>query len=75
MHCGAGEKTRENLAKRGITHVADIVTIGQQRLSAIVGQANGQHLYNLALGQDNRRVEPQREEKSISREQTFLNRL
>ncbi|QJC21602.1 DNA polymerase IV [Arcanobacterium buesumense] len=69
---GVGEKTRENLAKRGITHVADIVTIGQQRLSAIVGQANGQHLYNLALGQDNRRVEPQREEKSISREQTFF---
>ncbi|WP_216431820.1 DNA polymerase IV [Arcanobacterium phocae] len=72
---GVGEKTRELLARKGIINVADIATVGQQRLISIVGQAQGQHLYQLAMGRDDRAVVPEREEKSISREQTFFESL
>ncbi|QRV02766.1 DNA polymerase IV [Arcanobacterium phocisimile] len=69
---GVGDKTRETLEKKGIVDVADIVALGRPRLVAILGQAHGNHIYDLAIGRDERRVQPYREEKSISKEHTFF---
>ncbi|WP_455952247.1 DNA polymerase IV [Arcanobacterium haemolyticum] len=69
---GVGDKTRELLHRKGIDTVSDVVAIGPQRLVTILGQAQGNHLYRLAIGDDRRNVQPQREEKSISREHTFF---
>lgn len=68
---GVGDKTRELLHRKGIDTVSDVVAIGPQRLVTILGQAQGNHLYRLAIGDDRRNVQPQHEEKSISREHTF----
>lgn len=54
-----------------------IRTIGQLRqfpldvLQARIGSSNGEHLWNLAHGRDDRSVVPEREAKSISNETTF----
>ncbi len=72
---GVGEKTREKLQRRGIETIADLANLGEQRLVSLLGQASGTHLYALAMGLDDRAVQVQRKEKSMSREQTFFNTL
>jgi DNA polymerase-4 len=67
---GIGEKTEEKLDKLGIVTCGDM-----QRLSRVALQEHfgkfGIELYDLCRGIDNRPVEPDRERKSLSTEETF----
>ncbi|MFC0580818.1 DNA polymerase IV [Micrococcoides hystricis] len=67
---GVGAKTQEVLDRYGIHTVAELASIPQQKLVRMFGK-HGAQLYELAHGHDNRSVEPERAEKSISTEQTF----
>jgi len=68
---GVGPKTNEQLAKLGLTKVADIANTPRQTLIRALGQANGSSLYELAWGRDYRDVETQRVDKSVSSSETF----
>lgn len=68
---GVGKKTLEKLTRAGIFKVSDIVELGPERITKLLGASLGKSLYALALNQDERKVESYREEKSISRERTF----
>jgi len=68
---GVGPKTNEQLAKLGLTKVADIANTPRQTLIRALGRANGSSLYELAWGRDYRDVETQRVDKSVSSSETF----
>lgn len=68
---GVGKKTEQELNKLGIYYVRDLLRRPLEELEARFGAAFGQHLYNLARGIDDRRVEPIHEAKSIGHEITF----
>ena len=72
---GVGAKTLQILQRQGIHIVGDIANISRDRLVALLGQAQGIHLYELAHGIDTRKVHAPAEEKSISSEQTFYTPL
>jgi len=67
---GVGRVTQERLAKDGLRRIADLQARGEQGLVARYG-GEGRRLWQLAHGEDARRVSPQRETKSISAETTF----
>ncbi|WP_082363600.1 DNA polymerase IV [Chondromyces crocatus] len=67
---GAGPKTEERLAQRGIRTVGDLRRLGPSTLTSWFG-AQGAHLYRLSEGIDERAVIPDREAKSISNEDTY----
>jgi DNA polymerase IV len=71
---GIGEVTGQKLEKLGIATCGDM-----QRLSRAALQQNfgkfGLELYDLCRGIDDRPVEPDRERKSLSNEETFSNDL
>lgn len=68
---GVGKKSEQELNKLGIFYVRDLLTYSLQELEAKFGTAFGHHLYNLARGNDDRKVEPVHEAKSIGHEITF----
>jgi len=68
---GVGPVTQERLRRIGIRTVADLQQIGLDELVQIVGQAHGHALMQLAFARDDRAIEPDRESKSISVEDTF----
>lgn len=67
---GIGPKTVPRLTARGIEKIGDLAALDDPRLHALFGSW-GAELRELARGRDNRRVEPVRETKSISTEETF----
>lgn len=67
---GVGEKTRQVLARLGISTVADVAQTPVPSLRKVLG-ATGEHVHRLAWGQDDRGVVPVREEKSLGAEETF----
>jgi DNA polymerase-4 len=67
---GVGPKTQTRLQERGITTIGDVAALSDERVRAIFGSW-GMELRDLARGIDRRRVEPERETKSISTEETF----
>lgn len=68
---GIGKRTAATLAEAGIHTIGDIQRSTEHTLARLVGENTAIHLANLAFGIDNRTVESERQEKSISREHTF----
>jgi DNA polymerase-4 len=68
---GVGPVTLDKLHRIGIDTVADLQQVTLTELVQVVGRAHGQGLVELAFARDDRGVEPEREAKSISVEDTF----
>lgn len=67
---GIGPKTQARLSVFGITTIGEIVALDDARLAELFGSW-WREVRDLARGIDPRRVEPERETKSISTEETF----
>ena len=67
---GVGPKTQARLNAYGIVTIGDVAALDEARLRELLGSWGAQ-IRVLALGHDPRRVEPERETKSISTEETF----
>ena len=68
---GVGPATFDKLRRIGIDTIADLQAIDDQELIRELGRAHGSGLKELAYARDDRPVEPEREAKSISVEDTF----
>ncbi|WP_195909096.1 DNA polymerase IV [Microlunatus sp. Gsoil 973] len=68
---GVGPATFDKLRRIGISTIADLQAIDLSELIREVGRAHGSALKELAYARDDRAVEPEREAKSISVEDTF----
>ncbi len=68
---GVGQNTAAILEKAGIRTIGDIQKTNRATLARVVGENWATHIIELAFGRDERPVELEREEKSISREYTF----
>lgn len=67
---GVGPKTQTRLSVFGITTIGELAALDDLRLRELFGSW-WTELRDLARGVDRRRVEPERETKSISTEETF----
>lgn len=68
---GVGPATAENLRRIGVHTVAELEEISEEELIRVVGRSHGRGLYLLARAEDDRPVEPEREAKSVSVEDTY----
>jgi DNA polymerase-4 len=68
---GVGERTEEQLQNLGLRTVADVAHTPVATLQRALGQAVGQHLFELSWGRDPRSVVPNEPERSIGNEETF----
>lgn len=68
---GVGPVTAEKLQRIGVRTVADLQRVSETELAQILGKAHAQGLSELAYARDDRPVQPERETKSISVEDTF----
>jgi DNA polymerase IV len=72
---GVGPSTLARLRRMGVTTVADLAGLTPAAVIASLGRAHGRHLLDLAAARDERPVEPHRDVKSISHEETFAHDL
>jgi DNA polymerase IV len=68
---GVGPVTQDKLHRIGIETVADLQECELDELAQMIGKTHAQALVDLAHARDDRPVEPDRETKSISVEDTF----
>jgi DNA polymerase IV len=68
---GVGPVTQQKLHRIGIHTVADLQLGAFDELAQVIGKTHAQALIDLAYARDDRPVEPDRETKSISVEDTF----
>ena len=68
---GVGPVTAEKLRRVGLHTVADLQRVERSELVSIIGRAHAESLLELASARDDRPVQPEREAKSISVEDTF----
>ena len=68
---GVGERTEAALLRLGLHTVGDLAAAPKATLRHELGEAAGEHLYNLAWGRDERTVVATSPDKSISAEETF----
>jgi len=66
-----GPKFQERLAKLGLSTVPDVLRHERDTLVGWLGERAGEWLYQRVRGIDHGEVEPDREAKSISRDETF----
>jgi DNA polymerase-4 len=62
---GVGQVTGTKLRERGITTVAQVAHLGEQRLVRMLGRASGRHLHALAHNRDPRPVQVGRRRRSM----------
>ncbi len=67
---GVGGKTENRLKSLGFHHIGDLARLSRSHMSDILGK-NGEHLWQLARGIDDRPVFPADGRKSIGHETTF----
>jgi DNA polymerase IV len=72
---GVGPATAQRLERVGVSTVGELADVPVSTLCRLLGTANGRHLAALARGDDDRSVQPGREVKSISHEETFAKDL
>ncbi len=70
---GVGPATADKLRRIGIATVEDLRSPSEVELIRLLGQSYGRSLFRLARAEDERAVEPDRETKSVSVEDTFEN--
>ncbi len=68
---GVGPATAERLRRVGVHTVEDLERLTVEELVRLLGRAHGTGLHALARGHDDRAVEPEREAKSVSIEDTY----
>jgi len=68
---GVGPRTQDRLRRFGVETVADLREVPEATLVTSLGRAAGQQLWRLARGIDDRRVEVDREAKTVGHEETF----
>jgi len=68
---GVGPATADRLRRIGVGTVAELRVLTETDLIGLLGVAWGGMLYRLARGMDSRTVEPERQTKSISAEDTY----
>ncbi len=68
---GVGPVTQDKLHRIGIHTVSDLRTCPLDELAQVIGKTHAHALLELAYARDDRPVEPDRETKSISVEDTF----
>jgi len=66
-----GPKSQERLAKLGLRGVEDVLRHDRETLVRWLGEREGMWLYERVRGIDDGLVEPNREAKSVSRDETF----
>ena len=69
---GVGKVTRQQLEKHGLRTIRDLQGCSLNQLAGVVGRSYAEHLLLLARGEDTRELATEWEEKSMSREHTFL---
>jgi DNA polymerase-4 len=67
---GVGQRTAEKIHKLGVKTCGELQKISLVDLDRYFGKF-GRHLYDLCRGEDDRKVNPNRERKSVSNERTF----
>ena len=68
---GVGPATAKRLRDLGLSTIGDLARVDTSVMEGAVGRSAGAHLSRLARGIDERAVEPHREVKSISHEETY----
>ena len=68
---GVGPATLEKLVRLGIRSIRDLRHVDLAVLTTALGSNQARHLAALAVGADDREVEPDREAKSIGHEETY----
>jgi DNA polymerase-4 len=68
---GVGPATAERLRRVGVHTVEELERLTEDELVRLLGRSHGTGLYALARARDDRSVEPERETKSISVEDTY----
>ena len=68
---GVGRRTEEKLLAQGIKTIGEVQQADEKKLARSLGRRAAHALKELSFGRDERRVEPDREAKSIGKEVTF----
>jgi DNA polymerase-4 len=68
---GLGPQTQARLARLGIATVGQLRHLDLGEVRGLLGESHGTMLWQLAQGEDERRVQPEHEVKSVSVEETF----
>lgn len=68
---GIGKKTATHLHRVGLETIADIQRRSEADLVTLLGAATAGHVLRLAFGRDERAIQTETEEKSVSNETTF----